>query len=393
MAQTICKQCILDTTSKLITFDETGVCNFCRKFESEAAEVLHIPSEIKKKKFDRTITRIKERGKNAKYDCILGLSGGVDSSYLAILAKEQGLRPLVVHFDNGWNSELAVKNIENIVGKLGFDLFTYVVDWEIFKEAQKAYIKASVLDMEVPTDMLIFAVLFDIAKKHKIKTILSGTNLATEGVLPRDWSYERKFDAVNFRNIIKQHGDAKILSKFPYLGFYRHFIYRNYYQIELTPLLNLVDYKKMQVKQRLMKELDWQDYGGKHYESIWTRFYQGYILPKKFNIDKRKAHLSNLILNNEITREEAIEEVKPEPYPKDIQQQDKEYVCKKFDFTIEEFDRLMALPEVPHASFGQETDAPWKMKWFEKLGMFFLFQVCYRFGFVANPYKQTRMDA
>lgn len=387
MKQTICSKCILDTTSKLIEFDQQGVCNFCHKFENDAKDVLFVSDQIKKQRFENEIAKIKKLGEGKKYDCILGLSGGVDSSYLAIIAKEQGLRPLVVHFDNGWNSEMAVKNIENIVSKLGFDLFTYVIDWEIFKDAQKAYIKASVLDMEVPTDMLIFAVLFDIAKKHKIKTILSGYNLATEGVLPRDWSYERKFDAVNFRNIIKKHGNSKTLSKFPYLGYYRHHIYRNYYQINLVALLNHLNYKKFEVKKRLMQELDWQDYGGKHYESIWTRFYQGYILPKKFNIDKRKAHLSNLILNNEITREQALEEVKGEPYPAQLQLEDREYVCKKFGFAIEEFDALMAQKEVPHSFYGEETDSPLKMKIFEKISLFILFQLFYRFRLIKNPNK------
>lgn len=387
MKQTTCTKCILDTTSKLIEFDKDGVCNFCHKFDYDAKDVLYVSDEVKKQRFETSINKIKELGKNKKYDCILGLSGGVDSSYLALIAKEQNLRPLVVHFDNGWNSEMAVKNIENIVGKLGFDLYTYVVDWEIFKDAQKSYVKASVLDMEVPTDMLIFAVLFDIAKKFKIKTILSGYNLATEGVLPRDWSYERKFDAVNFKNIVRKHGTPKTLSKFPYLGFYQYHIYKNYYQINLVALLNHLNYKKQDVKKRLIAELDWQDYGGKHYESIWTRFYQGYILPKKFNIDKRKAHLSNLILNKEISREEALKEMEVEPYPVDMQLEDKEYVCKKFGFTIEEFETLMNQKETPHAHYGQETDSPLKMKIFEKVSLFILFQFFYRFRLIKNPNK------
>lgn len=389
MEQTVCKKCILDNvTSKAVRFDEEGICNFCRSFEEGAEELIYVPDEVKKQRFDKIISELKERGKGQKYDCILGLSGGVDSSYMAILAKEQNLRPLVVHFDNGWNSELAVKNIENIVNKLNLDLYTYVVDWEIFRDAQKAYVKASVLDMEVPTDMLIFAVLFDIAKKHKIKTILAGHNLATEGVLPTDWSYTRKFDSVNFRNIVKQHGNPKILKKFPFLGFYRYHIYKNYYQINMVAPLNHVNYKKKDIKQRLMKELDWKDYGGKHYESIWTRFYQGYILPAKFNIDKRKAHLSNLVLNKEMTREEALEEMKSPPYPADMQMADKEYVCKKFGWTVPEFDALIAQKNIPHAAYGQETDSPMKMKAFEKLSLFFLFQICYRFGFLKNPHKK-----
>lgn len=385
MKQTVCSKCILDTTSKLIEFDGKGVCNFCHKFEFDAQDVLYVSDDIKKQRFEKEIKKIKQLGEDEKYDCILGLSGGVDSSYLAIIAKEQGLRPLVVHFDNGWNSEMAVKNIENIVSKLGFDLYTYVVDWEIFRDAQKAYIKASVLDMEVPTDMLIFAVLFDIAKKFKIKTILSGYNLATEGVLPRDWSYERKFDAVNFRNIITKYGNPKTLHKFPYLGYYRYHIYKNYYQISMVALLNHLNYKKSEVKKRLINELDWQDYGGKHYESIWTRFYQGYILPKKFNIDKRKAHLSNLILNGELSRAEALEQMQEEPYPLEMQQQDKEYVCKKFGFTMEEFDRLMVIDEVAHKAYGEEIDSPMKMKLFERLSLIFLFQVCYRFRLIKRP--------
>jgi len=384
MKQTICAQCVLDVSSKLISFDTKGICNFCYKFESDAKDVLYVSDEIKQKRFNNAIAKIKRLGENNKYDCILGLSGGVDSSYLAIIAKEQKLKPLVVHFDNGWNSEMAVKNIEKIVSKLGFDLYTYVIDWEIFRDAQKAYIKASVIDLEVPTDMLITAVLFDIAKKYKIKTILSGYNLATEGVLPADWSCKRKFDAVNFKNTIKAHGNSKTLRKFPMIGFYRNHIYKNYFQISLVPLLNDLNYKKAEVKKRLMKELDWQDYGGKHYESIWTRFYQGYILPKKFNVDKRKAHLSNLILNGEMTRDDALKELESPPYPVNMQMEDKIYVCKEFGFSEEEFDRLMALDAVPHEFYGSETDSPLKMKLFEKISLFVLFQFVYRFGLLKR---------
>ncbi|MEO6306141.1 MAG: N-acetyl sugar amidotransferase, partial [Bacteroidia bacterium] len=327
-----CAKCVLDTTSRYITFDKEGVCNFCKKYDNFAAKFINKTKEEKKSEFKFAINKIKRYGKNKKYNCIVGLSGGVDSSYIAYLAKQNNLNPLVVHFDNGWNSEQAVKNIERIVNKLGFDLHTHVVDWEEFKELQLAYFKASVVDIEVPTDYLIIATLYKIAAEKNIKFILSGYNYVTEYGLPGDWNYSNKTDDENLRNIYKAYGNST-LKNFPVFSKYNKFYYQEILGIESVELLNKMEYTKSDVKKILETQLDWMDYGGKHYESVFTRFYQGYILPKKFNIDKRKAHLSSLIWSGQCERTKAIEELKQPPYPEDMQLQDREYVIKKLDFT------------------------------------------------------------
>ena len=317
-----CSNCVMDETTRQISFDERGVCNYCNSFRRIAKQTIFRPAEEKREELERAVAKIKKIGAKRKYDCILGLSGGVDSTYLAYLAHTLGLRPLCVHFDNGWNSEIAVKNIHNIVETLNYDLHTFVMDWEEFKDIQVAYFKASVLDLEVPTDQFIFAALYETAHKHGIRTIISGNNLATEFVLPFDWRYN-KFDLANLKQIHKKYGTGK-LKKLPKLGQLQRHWYEVALQIKDVKLLNLVEYKKLEIKKTITEKLGWQDYGGKHYESVFTRWYQGVYLPKKFSIDKRKAHLSNLILNGEITREQAQEELKKPTYDPLLQQEDDE---------------------------------------------------------------------
>ncbi len=351
-----CSRCVLDTTAKDITFDANGLCSYCQKFDSTVRDWIFMDESAKKAELDRIVKKIKTLGRNKSYDCILGLSGGVDSTYLAYFAKKKlGLRPLAVHFDNGWDSELAVSNIKQIVSKLGLDLYTHVIHWDEFKDLQLAYLKASVIDIEVPTDQLIFASLYRIAYQKKIKTILSGNNNATEFTMPRGWNYEAKMDLVNLRNIHRQCGSLR-LKGFPRLGYYHRYFYDKIAQIRQVFLLEYVHYVKKDVKEIIKNELGWRDYGYKHYESIFTRFYQGYILPKKFNVDKRKAHLSNLICSGQMTKEEALEELKQEPYPIEQQWADKEYVIKKLGLTESEFENIMRLPIRDHAEFGREKD-------------------------------------
>ena len=353
----VCNRCVLDNDAPNtnLVLDEFGICNNCRSYERHAAKSVSMPLEEKQKELDKWVRWMKRDGKWSEYDCILGISGGVDSTYLAYLAKKLGLRPLVVHFDNGWNSELAVRNIQNIVENLGFELHTYVIDWEEFKDLQLSYLKASVVDIEATTDQFIYATLHEVAYKHRIKYVLDGNNLATEfGGVSWKWAYN-KLDLVNLRNIHKRFGTIP-LKKYPKLGFYQRFFYYEIYQLEQVYLLNYVDYNIQEVKSIISKELGWKDYGGKHYESIFTRFYQGYILPRKFGIDKRKAHLSNLIWSGQMTRNEALEILKEPPYPERLQMEDKEYVCKKFGITEEEFEKYMQLPIVPHEFYGTEND-------------------------------------
>ena len=346
-----CTNCILDShDDPYMSFDENGVCAHCHEYTTNAKNYLRTGKEAEAL-LTETINKIKAQGKDKTYDCLIGLSGGVDSSYVAYLAKQYGLRALCVHFDNGWNSELAVMNIQNIVHKLNFDLDTYVIDWEEFKDLQLAYLKASVIDIEVLTDHAIYGTMFKIAKQHDIKYVLGGHNVVTEGILPFHWTYSKK-DYINIKAIHKEYGQ-KELKTFPFLDKkMKKFIAQS--GVEFVNYLNWVNYQKDEVKQHLQKELDWRDYGGKHYESIWTRFYQGYILPEKFGVDKRKAHLASLICSGQMTREEALEEIKEPPYDAKQLKIDKEFVLKKLGLSEAEFDAIMQLPIRNHREFEME---------------------------------------
>lgn len=349
------RQCVVSVMDNIsdpdITFDEKGVCNYYYEFQRAYAEHVRTGKEGDDI-FSGIVNKIKEEGRNKPYDCIMGLSGGVDSTYVAYLAKRHGLRPLAVHFDNGWNSELAVKNIENIVQKLGIDLHTFVINWEEFRDLQIAYLKASVIDIEAITDHAIFATLYRLAGEKDIKYILSGTNVQTECTLPKSWIHP-KTDHVNIQAIHKAYGTVP-LKTFPFMNAKVKRYYQKIKGVTSVSVLNYVDYNKAKVKNLIQKELAWRDYGGKHYESVWTRFYQGYILPRKFKVDKRKAHLSDLIFSGQITKEEALEELKKPIYNEQVFKEDYEFVLKKLGFSREEFEHIMDKPPVSHYSFDYE---------------------------------------
>lgn len=355
-----CQIGVLDTIADPdITFDKDGISNYYFEYQDFASKGL-FSGELGKQKLSEMVAVIKKTGKNQQYDSILGLSGGADSTYMAYLAKQLGLNPLIVHFDYGWNLETAVQNIEHTVKTLGFDLYTYVMDWEQFKDLQRAYFKASVLDLDVPADHLIFAALAKVAKEKKIKYVLKGYNIVTEAILPRTWNYNRKFDLTNLQNIHKKYGEVKI-NKIPKLGIWQRFYYQRFVKlIDYSPL-NFIDYNKKEVKELLSRELGWVDYGGKHCENIFTRFYQGYILPVKFNIDKRKAHLSTLIYSGQMTKKEALQELSNPPYDINIMKEDYEYVAKKLGFTLDEFDKLLQQPNRNHEEFGDDREIELKI--------------------------------
>lgn len=354
-AYQICTNCVMDTSASEITFDENGKCNFCNDFEVLARKTIWRPLDVRLKELSDSVKKIKELGKSDKYDCLIGLSGGVDSSYLCYWAKQEGLRPLVVHFDNGWNSELATMNIESIIQKTGFDLYTYVINWEDFKDLQLSYIKASVIDIEVPTDQLIFASLYRIARKYKIKSIINGNNISSEAILPRSWIYADKLDIVNLTAIHKKFGTRK-LKNFPKLGLTRQYVYSTLFKMFSVSPLNLLDYDKNKAKELLIREFGWRDYGGKHYESVFTRFYQGYILPHKFKVDKRRAHLATMVAAHLMERNAALEELNQPTYDLELQKQDYEYALKKFDISREEFEKYMSQAPVPHTNYGTQWD-------------------------------------
>ncbi len=362
-AYQMCSVTVMDTTVPGITFNEKGESDFCQYYQSLAQRTILRDPAILKAEYKEAIQTIKHEGRKKPYDCILGISGGMDSTYLALIAKEEGLRPLLVHFDNGWNSELAVSNIENIVNTLGFDLHTFVMDWEEFRDLQRSYFKASVVDVEVPTDQLIFAALNKIAFKNNIKYILAGNNVVCESINPAGWVYKAKLDLVNLRSIHKKHGKVK-LRNLPRLGIIQRYFYEAVVGIQTVNLLDLISYNKSEVKGRIVKDLYWKDYGGKHYESLFTRFYQGYYLPEKFNIDKRKAHLSNLILSGQLSRSESLNILQMPTYGAKEKNADLRYVTKKLGFSDAEWEVIMKSSRVEHTAFSTEQDFSTQMFYF-----------------------------
>jgi len=331
-----------------IRFDKDGICNYYHEYKIAEKDGV-LKGEEGEKKLDQLIDQIKAEGKGKRYDCLIGLSGGVDSTYVAYLVKQFGLRPLAVHLDNGWDSELAVQNVEHVITKLGFDLFTLVVNWEEFKDIQLAYLRASVVDIEVVSDHAIFATMYKLAKEHNTGYIISGTNIVTEYIMPPSWIYQ-KMDFKNLKDIHDQYGKMKIKT-YPTFDFKKHVYYSAVLKLNPISILNYVPYNKKEVKEIIKKELGWRDYGGKHYESVFTKFYQAYILPEKFKIDKRKAHLSTLICSGQMTREEALFDLEQPLYAPNELKSDKEYVLKKFGLSEKEFEEIMHLPIKKHSDF------------------------------------------
>ena len=357
----ICNSCVLDSSIKSLTFTE-GKCNFCLEYN---------PLLERKKKendlsnqLDNIFTKISKIKK--KYNCLIGVSGGVDSSYIVHLAKSYDVRPLLLHFDNGWNSELAVSNIKKISDKCNFELQTYVVNWQEFKNLQRSFIKSGVIDIELVTDHAIFANLINTAKKNKIKYILSGTNIFTEHAMPKEWIW-RKSDIRNIKSIHKKHGSVKIKT-YPTMNFFDWYIskYLNFGPKLIEPL-NMINYKKTYAVEILKSNYGWTEYEDKHFESFFTKFYQAYILKKKFNVDKRKSHLSCLIRNKEITRDDALKILEKDEYPGDFER-DKNYFCKKLDFSEEEFDEILRTKPVSHLDFDNSEKI---FKFSKKLYQFF----------------------
>ncbi|HYJ38972.1 MAG TPA: N-acetyl sugar amidotransferase [Chitinophagaceae bacterium] len=350
------RQCSLTVMDNIadpdFSIDEKGICNYYYDY-LEAEKKLVYTGKDAEEKLDALVSKIKSEGRGKDYDCLIGLSGGVDSTYVAYLTKKLGLRPLAVHLDNGWNSELAVKNIENIISKLNIDLYTLVINWEEFKDIQLSYLRASVVDIEVVSDHAIFATMYKLAKEKNIGYILSGTNIVTEYIMPKSWLY-KKMDFANLKDIHKKYGSLKIKT-YPTFDFKKHVYYSALLRLVPISILNYVPYNKAEIKKIITEELSWRDYGGKHYESVFTKFYQAYILPEKFKIDKRKAHLSTLICAGQMSRECALKQLTEPLYSANELKQDKEYVLKKFGLTNAEFDAIMDTPPRRHEEFSTDT--------------------------------------
>jgi N-acetyl sugar amidotransferase len=337
----ICAKCVMDTTDPDIEFNPSGVCNHCTEYEDTAARAT-VPENRREPLLKELVRRIRVAGRRAQYDCVIGVSGGVDSTYVAYVVKNLGLRPLAVHFDNGWDSELAVANIARTLATLNIDLFTYVVDWEEFKDLQLAFLRASVINAEIPTDHGIVATLYEAARAHNIKYILTGRNLATEGVLPKSWVYNNR-DLRQIKAIHRRYGSSR-LRTFPTIGVPLSLLYTYWHGIHSVPLLNYIRYDKSEARKILKEKLGWVNYGAKHHESTYTLFYQAYILPRKFGIDKRRAHLSSLVCSGQITREQALDELTRPICPPNKLNEYKNYVMGKLGLSEAEFESIMVSP-------------------------------------------------
>jgi len=339
----ICTRCIMDTSDPEIYFDENGVCNHCHRYD-DLYESRTVKPEERVTALSKLVSDIKKAGNGKEYDCIIGVSGGVDSTYVALLTKELGLNPLAVHFDNGWNSELAVKNIEKILDVLKIDLYTYVIDWDLFRDIQIAFLKSSTPDGEIPTDHAINALLFKEAEKRGIRYVINGMNFATESMAVRMWSYGHS-DFKYIRNIYRKFGNNLDLKKYPHFSLLGLFKYTFINRIKVVSILNYIGYDREKVMSILKDKLDWKYYGGKHYESVYTRFYQGYFLPVKFNIDKRRGHLSDLIQNKQISREDALSAIAEKPYnDESLLKEDIDFMMKKLGLKEDTFQKILKEP-------------------------------------------------
>ncbi len=361
---TVCLRCVMDSTASEIVFDENGVCNFCKHYDVVRTKDLY-QDEAGQQRLEALIAQIKEKGKNSEYDCLIGLSGGVDSSYVAFLVKKFGLRALAIHLDNGWNTELAVTNVEQIVKRLDIDLTTYVLDWREFKDIQTSFLKSGISNIEIPTDHAIWAILIKTAGKMKIPYIIAGNNVVTESIMPESWLYGSK-DSKLIKAIHNKFGKVK-MKTYPSLTTFNYVEYLLLRGIRWVPILNYIPYKKDEAKKLLMDELGWRDYGGKHYESIFTRFFHAYYLPVKFGYDLRKSYLSAMVCSGQMTREEALEELAQPPALKEMLTQDREYVVKKLGLTEQEFEQILNSPNKTFEDYPN-TDAMWRrMNWFVQI--------------------------
>ena len=346
-----CLRCVMDTSDVEIIFDKNGFCNHCTEYFEKTSKLTY-QKESSELKLKNIIESIKLSGKHRAFDCLIGISGGVDSCYVAYLVKKMGLRALAVHLDNGWNSEAAVKNIKYVVEKLGFEYCSYVLDWEEFKDLQLSFLKASVPEIETPTDIAIPAALHSIAAQYNIKYILSGGNYATEGILPKSWHYDAK-DEKYLRAIQNKFGTKKLKS-FPTFGYKKEIYYKFVKGIRIIYLLNYVPYAKDAAMKVLEEELDWKNYGGKHYESKYTGFIQSYVLPVKFGIDYRLATFSTQICAGEMTREEALKKLKIKSYELTKANEEKEYVCKKLGISGDEFETILKMPPKTYKDYPND---------------------------------------
>jgi N-acetyl sugar amidotransferase len=339
-----CSHCVMDTSDSKISFDQSGVCDHCTDFRNNVLPNWHTDARGRAE-FQQQVEKIKADGKGRSFDCIMGMSGGLDSSYLLHLAvKEFGLRPLVFHVDGGWNTDTAVNNIQVIVEKLGLDLYTEVINWNEMRDFQLAFFKSGVPHLDIPQDHAFVATLYHFANKHGIKYILNGGNISTECVRnPKDWLYYGT-DMAQLNDIQQQFGTVK-LETYPFSSVLFHKIYLRYIKgVQVIKPLNYLPYTKAQAAETLQAEYGWRPYPQKHFESRFTRFYEGYWLPTRFGYDTRRVQYSSLILTGQMTRENAIERLKAPAYDPTTIDEDFEYIATKLGLSVGELRRYHEMP-------------------------------------------------
>lgn len=350
----VCTRCVMDTSAPTIRFNEQGVCNFCTDFLDRSSHIIALDEYSSKEALHHLVQKVKDAGRGKRYDCIVGVSGGVDSSWVLVQAVKLGLRPLAVHMDNGWNSELAQNNVANLIQTLGVDLYTHVIDWKEYRNLMQSFFDADVIDVELLYDNAVLAVIFQQAARFGVRTILSGANQATEGMqMPEGWNWF-KFDKRNILALSKAHTGQKLKS-FPAIGTLQWLWYEKVKGIRLVPVLDLMPYNKFDIMAALERDYGYKPYPYKHYESIFTRFYQGYILPMKFGVDKRKLHHSTLVVSGQMTRQAALDDLKSVAYGSARSvEQDKRYFIKKMRWTAEQFETYIKRPPVAHDAYKSE---------------------------------------
>lgn len=334
----------MDTSDPEIEFDANGVSSYVPFFNARYATTLEqAQRDQRADELSKLVERIKADGEGKPYDVVIGVSGGVDSTYLTLQATRLGLRPLCVHFDSGWNSEIAVDNIHNLVTALGLDLYTHVVDWREMKDLQLAFLRGGTANADTPTDHAFGYVAYHQAQKYGIKHVLSGSNLVSESILPTAWGYTSA-DSKHLKAIHRRFGNIK-LKTYPVMSSVVRTLWYPYVRgISTHALLNYLPYHYAEAKENIAREVGWRDYGGKHYESVFTRWFQGYYLPQRFGFDKRLAHYSSLILAGEMTRDEALALLETPNYPEGLRTQDHEFIAKKLGISVDELDGIVASP-------------------------------------------------
>ena len=334
----ICNRCVMDDTVIDIKFDKNGICNFCK----EAEKKLEIIIRKKNDNYFHKVINEAKKDNNKQFDCIFGISGGLDSSYLLHILIENGIRPYVVHLDNGWNTDLAVKNIHNLLDKLNLDLQkTHVINWKEFKSLQRSFLKSGLANFEIPTDHAIFSLLFNLADELNIKYIFHGGNKISESIMPSSWM-ESFLDQKLIFSINKLFENTS-LESYPTQDYFTLFKRVFFKKIKYISLLDYIDYDLNKAKSLLNTKYQWESYKYKHGESFITSFFQEYLLPKKFNIDKRKAHYSSLIISDQLKRSDALQLLKDKPLLKDLENKI-DFVCSKLEFEKDEFIKLLNLP-------------------------------------------------